>query len=76
MKMKIIDYKFVKRYNGNIRMYLSYKGKVYKNKSEIKKKLRSEKLIIDRVKYLQKRVDYWRLKKKKQLHQIVKKKDQ
>jgi len=72
MKMKIIDYKFVKRYNGNIRIYLSYKGKVYKKKNEIKKKLRSEKLIINQVKYLQKRVDYWRLKKKKQLYHIVK----
>ena len=74
MKMKIIDYKFVKRYNGNIRMYLSKKGKVYKNNSEIKKKLRSEKLVINQVKYLQKKVDYWLLKKKKQLHQIVKEK--
>ena len=72
MKMKIIDYKFVKRYNGNIRMYLSKKGKVYKNNNEIKKKLRSEKLVINHVKYLQKKVDNWILKKKKQLHQIVK----
>ena len=74
MKMKIIDYKFVRRYNGNIRVYLSYKGKVFKKKSEVKKNLRSEKLIINQVRYLQNRVDYWRLKKKKQLHKIIKEK--
>ena len=74
MKMKIIDYKFVKRYNGNIRIYLSYTGKVYKTKNDIQKKLISERSIINQVRYLQKKVDYWRLKKKKQLHKIVKEK--
>ena len=72
--MKIIDYKFVKRYNGNIRIYLSYTGKVYKTKSDIQKKLISERSIISQVRYLQKKVDYWRLKKKKQIHKIVKEK--
>ena len=74
MKMKIIDYKFVKRYNGNIRIYLSYTGKVYKTKNDIQKKLISERSIINQVRYLQKKVDYWRLKKKKKLNKIVKEK--
>ena len=70
--IKLIDYKFVKRYNGNIRVYLRHTGKIFKSKNEIKKKLKLEKKIIYRVKYLQSNINQWKLKKKKELSEIVK----
>ena len=49
------DYKFVKRYNGNIRIYLSYTGKVYKTKNDIQKNW-CWRSIINQVRYLQKKL--------------------
>ena len=70
--IKLIDYRFVKRYNGNIRVYFKNTGKIYKSKNKINEKLKLEKKIINRVKYLQSSINYWKLNKKKQLNEIVK----
>ena len=69
--IKLIDYRFVKRYNGNIRVYFKNTGKIYKSKNKINEKLKLKK-IINRVKYLQSRINYWKLNKIKQLNEIVK----
>lgn len=71
--INLINYKFVKRYNGNIRVYLKNFCKSYKNISETKKKLKIEKKIINKVKFLQSRINQWKFKKIKQINKLVKK---
>ena len=71
--MNLIDFKFVKRYNGNIRVYLKSSGKIYKSKKRINQSLRLEKLEINKIKTFQKKVNKWKLNKKKQIEKITKK---
>ena len=73
INMNLIDFKFVKRYNGNIRVYLKSSGKIYKSKKRINQSLRLEKLEINKIKTFQKKVNKWKLNKKKQIEKITKK---
>jgi SAM-dependent methyltransferase len=73
ININLIDFKFVKRYNGNIRVYLKNSGKIYKSKTQINQSLRLEKLEINRIKTFQKKVNKWKLNKKKQIEKITKK---
>jgi SAM-dependent methyltransferase len=73
ININLIDFKFVKRYNGNIRVYLKNSGKIYKSKTQINQSLRLEKLEINKIKTFQKKVNKWKLNKKKQIEKITKK---
>ena len=73
ININLIDFKFVKRYNGNIRVYLKNSGKIYKSKKQINQSLRLEKLEINKIKTFQKKVNKWKLNKKKQIEKITKK---
>ena len=74
LKTNIIDYKFVKRYNGNIRVYLSKTNKIYKTRKNIKDSLKTERTIIKKIKVFQKKVDNWKYSKKLLLNKLVKQK--
>ena len=73
ININLIDYKFVKRYNGNIRVYLKSFGKIYKSKKKLNQSLRLEKLEINKIKTFQKKVNKWKLNKKKQIEKITEK---
>ena len=72
LKTSLIDYKFVKRYNGNIRVYLRGNNLSFKSYKNIKKDLKEERIIINRIKDFQKKVDNWKLNKKILLDKIIK----
>ena len=72
LKTSLIDYKFVKRYNGNIRVYLRGNNQSFKSYQNIKKDLKEERIIINRIKDFQKKVDNWKLNKKILLDKIIK----
>ena len=73
INISLIDFKFVKRYNGNIRVYLKGSGKLYKSQKKIIESLRLEKLKINKIKTFQKKVNKWKLNKKRQIENINKK---
>mgnify|MGYP001165140275 FL=1 len=73
ININLIDFKFVKRYNGNIRVYLKSSGKIYKSKKKLNQSLRLEKLEINKIKTFQKKVNKWKLNKKKQIEKITEK---
>jgi len=73
ININLIDFKFVKRYNGNIRVYLKNSGKIYKSKKKLNQSLRLEKLEINKIKDFQKKVNKWKFNKKKQIEKIAKK---
>ena len=70
LKVKITDFNYVKRYNGNIRVFLNM---AKKNNSKLEKNLKLEKKIIIKYKLLQKKIEKWKKNKKKELINIVKK---
>ena len=70
LKVKITDFNYVKRYNGNIRVFLNM---AKKNNSKLEKNLKLEKKIIIKYKLLQKKIEKWKNNKKKELINIVKK---
>ena len=70
LKVKIIDFNYVKRYNGNIRVFLNT---AKKNNSKLEKNLKLEKRTIIKYKLLQKKIEKWKKNKKKELLNIVKK---
>ena len=70
--ISLIDFKFVKRYNGNIRVYLKNSGKIYKSKKSINQSLRLERLEINKIKTFQNKVDKWKFNKKKKIENIIK----
>ena len=70
LKDKITDFNYVKRYNGNIRVFLNM---AKKNNSKLEKNLKLEKKIIIKYKLLQKKIEKWKKNKKKELINIVKK---
>ncbi len=73
ININLIDFKFVKRYNGNIRVYLKSFGKIYKSKKKLSQSLRLEKLEINKIKTFQKKVNKWKLNKKKEIEKITEK---
>jgi SAM-dependent methyltransferase len=74
LETKLIDYKFVKRYNGNIRVYFKKINKIYKTKKNIQKSLNNERIIINTIKSFQKKVDNWKYNKKLLFNKLVKQK--
>ena len=71
IKLRIEDVQFVKRYNGNIRVFLKNKNK--KNNIKVKKFISNEKKLIKLVYKFQDKLDMWRVKKKIEVNSIVKK---
>ena len=69
LSLNIFNFDFVKRYNGNIRIFLSSK-----ENTKIKKKLiinlKNEKKILIKIKSFQNKIDKWKIKKKIQLEKL------
>ncbi len=72
LNIDILKYNFVRRYNGNIRVFLG-KSLYKKNNKKLKKDLSREKNLIKNTKNFQKNVDKWKINKKKQINNLVKK---
>jgi SAM-dependent methyltransferase len=70
IKLKIKDVQFVKRYNGNIRIFLSDQKK---NNKKIKNLMKNEKKIISAAYKFQNKLNIWKIKKRKEISNIVKK---
>jgi len=70
LEVKIIDFNYVKRYNGNIRVFLNI---AKSNNPKLEKNLKLEKKIIIKYKLLQKKIEKWKKNKKKELLSFVKK---
>ena len=71
LDMHINDFNFVKRYNGNIRVFLS-KNKNNKISSKLKKSLNEEKKLTKHIKKFQLKIDQWKIKKRKELVNLAK----
>lgn len=71
IKLRIEDVQFVKRYNGNIRVFLKNKNK--KNNIKVKKFISNEKKLIKLVYSFQNKLHMWRVRKKIEIINIVKK---
>ena len=70
--LKILNYNFVRRYNGNLRVFLgTTKNTVVKLK--LKKDLDNEKKILNNLKNFQKKVEKWKIKKKNYLIKLTNK---
>ena len=71
LNMYINDFNFVKRYNGNIRVFLTKKrnDRIIK---KLKSSLNEEKKIVKYIKKFQLKIDSWKLKKRKELVDLVK----
>ena len=72
LNMQINDFNFVKRYNGNIRVFLS-KKKNEKVLKRLNKSLKEEKKITKLIKKFQLKIDQWKIKKRKELVNLAKK---
>jgi len=72
LNVSVVDYKFVKRYNGNIRVYLRKFGKILKSKNQLKDSLRFEKKDILEIKKFQKKVNIWKINKIKLFNKLIK----
>ena len=70
--IKILNYNFVKRYNGNLRVFLGSSTKK-RNTLRFKKDLNKEKKMIKDIKTFQKKVNNWKIKKKNYLIKLTKK---
>ena len=71
LDLNIVKYDFVKRYNGNIRVFLGF-SPTYKS-SKIKVDLRNERKVIKNMKNFQKIVNKWKVKKKAFLKNLTNK---
>ena len=71
LNLKILKYNFVKRYNGNIRVFLGFSSAHTNSKMKID--LYEEKKIIRNMKNFQKIVNKWKLNKKLFLQKLTKK---
>ena len=74
LNTNLIDYRFVKRYNGNIRVYFKKKHKIYKSNNILSKNLKFERTVISKIKTFQERIDTWKSNKKKLFNKYVNKK--
>ena len=68
--LKVDDVQFVKRYNGNIRVFLK---KGIKNNPKIIKIIEKEKGLKEKIYKFQKKLNIWKLNKKKEINMLVKK---
>ena len=71
LNMHINNFDFVKRYNGNIRVFLS-RNKNLKIQNKLKKSLKEEWKIAKLTTKFQFKIDRWKEKKKNQLVKLVK----
>ena len=69
LSLNIFNFNFVKRYNGNIRIFLTYKENP-KIKRKLMKSLKNEKKLLIKIKSFQKRINTWKIKKKIQLEKL------
>ncbi len=67
LDLKINKYQFVKRYNGNIRVFLTKlkEGEKFLLNKKITRDIKKEKKLIKSIKYIQTKINLWKLKKKK-----------
>lgn len=72
LRMQIEDFEFVKRYNGNIRVFLSQK-KNFKIQKKLKKELNKEKKLLTIINNFQSKINNWKIKKRKKLIDLSKK---
>ena len=72
LNMNIVKYEFVKRYNGNIRVFL-HSDKSFLNEGKLKKDLKNEKKLIKKVSLFQKKIDKWQVAKKDYFKNLSKK---
>jgi SAM-dependent methyltransferase len=72
LNIKILNYEFVKRYNGNLRVFLGTPIKKI-NIKKIKKDINKEKKMIKGINNFQKNVDSWKMQKKTYLTKLTKK---
>ncbi len=68
--LNILDFNFVKRYNGNLRVFLSNSNK---SSAKLYKELEKEKKIIFKYKNMKHKINKWKKNKKKELTNLVKK---
>lgn len=72
LNMNIVKYEFVKRYNGNIRVFLHANKSSFKER-KLKQDLKNEKKLIKKVGLFQKKVDRWKTVKKDYFKNLSKK---
>ncbi|MDA9616402.1 class I SAM-dependent methyltransferase, partial [Candidatus Pelagibacter sp.] len=70
IQLKIVDVKFVKRYNGNIRVFLKDEKK---NNEKVMRIVKKEQKLKKSIYKFQKKLNTWKINKKKQIDKIVKK---
>ena len=66
--LKILDFNYVKRYNGNLRVFLS---KTNRNLKRLKKELKREKKIIFNYKTMKNKIKKWKQNKKREIMSLV-----
>ena len=71
LNMNIIKYEFVRRYNGNIRVF--YGNKTLSNNKRLKENLKKEKKLIRKISSFQKKINKWKLVKKDYFKKLSKK---
>ena len=69
-KLKIDDVQFVKRYNGNIRVFLKSSGE---NTKKVMKIIKKEQDLKKSIKNFQTKLNTWKIKKKVEIDKIVRK---
>ena len=69
IQLKIVDVKFVKRYNGNIRVFLK---KEKKNNEKVMRIIKNEQKLKKSIYKFQKKLNTWKINKKKEIDKIVK----
>ena len=69
IQLKIVDVKFVKRYNGNIRVFLK---KEKKNNEKVMRIIKDEQKLKKSIYKFQKKLNTWKINKKKEIDKIVK----
>ena len=69
--MNIVKYEFVKRYNGNIRVFFGNKN--LSNNKKLKENLKKEKKLIRKISSFQKKINKWKLVKKDYFKKLSKK---
>ena len=72
LNLNITAYNFVKRYNGNLRVFLETKDNK-KIKKKLFRDLKNEKKILKKIKKFQTKINKWKIKKKIFLNKLLKK---
>ena len=67
--LNILDFNFVKRYNGNLRVFLSNSNK---NSPRLYRALKKERKVISKYKNMRHKIKKWKKNKKKEIISLVK----